>query len=104
MTSTLTSGSEPCTYKEAMKRDDAGLWQEASQYEFDALQKHDVWELCELPPGRKAVGCRWVYRIKTSTVRLGYMYTYLYTHVVPSLLVHAWSHQYTPLQRTTARV
>ena len=50
-----------------MKRDDAGLWQEASQYEFDALQKHDVWELCELPPGRKAVGCRWVYRIKTST-------------------------------------
>ena len=37
-------------------------------------------------------------------VRLGHMYTYLYTHVVPLLLVHAWSHQYTPLQRTTARV
>jgi hypothetical protein len=50
-----------------MTRDDAGLWQNASQEEYDALHQHDVWELCELPPDRKAVGCRWVYRIKTNT-------------------------------------
>ena len=36
-------------------------------------------------------------------VRLGYMYPYLYLYVVSLLLVHTWSHQYTPLQRTTAR-
>ena len=60
----LTSGVEPRTYKEAMSRDDAGLWHEASQQEYNALLEHGVWELCELPPGRKAVGCRWVYRIK----------------------------------------
>ena len=35
-------------------------------------------------------------------VRLGYMYTYLYMHVVSLLLVYAWSHQYTPLQRISA--
>ena len=63
----LTSGSEPRTYAEAMNRDDAGLWQEASQQEYDALMQHGVWELCELPKGRKAVGCRWVYRIKMNT-------------------------------------
>ena len=63
----LTSGSEPRSYKEALTRDDAGLWHEASQQEYDALLKHGVWELCELPTGRKAVACRWVYRIKTNT-------------------------------------
>ena len=50
-----------------MTRDDAGLWQEASQQEYDALMQHGVWELCELPKGRKAVACRWVYHIKTNT-------------------------------------
>ena len=43
-------------------------------------------------------------RSESEIVRLGYMYTYLYMHVVSLLLVHAWSHQYTPLQRTTAWV
>ena len=60
----LTSGLEPRTYKEVMSQDDAGLWHEASQQEYNALLEHGVWELCELPPGRKAVGCRWEYCIK----------------------------------------
>jgi len=51
-------------YKEAMSRDDAGLWHEASQQEYNALLEHGVWELCELPPGWKTVGCHWVYCIK----------------------------------------
>src|ERR1700730_3677369 len=50
-----------------MRRDDAGLWLEACQYEYNALQQHEVWDLWELPTGRKAVGCRWVYRIKTNS-------------------------------------
>jgi hypothetical protein len=63
----LTSGSEPRTYKEAMNRDDAGLWHEASEQEYKSLLEHGTWELCELPPGRKPVGSRWVYRIKTNS-------------------------------------
>ena len=66
----LTSNAEPRTYKEAMSRDDAGLWHKASQEEYNALLEHGVWELCELPSGRKAVGCR-VYRIKMNTVSEG---------------------------------
>ena len=59
----LTSNTEPRTYKEAMSRDNAGLWHKASQEEYNALLEHGVWELCELPSGRKAVGCRWVDQI-----------------------------------------
>ena len=50
-----------------MRHDDARLWLEACQYEYNVLQQHDVWELCELPTGHKAVSCRWVYHIKTNS-------------------------------------
>ena len=33
-----------------------------------SLQENNVWELVELPAGRKAVGSKWVYKIKTSSV------------------------------------
>ena len=50
-----------------MSRDDAGLWHEASQQEYNSLLEHGTSELCELPKGRKAVGCHWVYRIKMNS-------------------------------------
>ena len=28
------------------------------------LQKNDTWELVNLPPGRKLVKCKWVYKTK----------------------------------------
>jgi hypothetical protein len=34
------------------------------QQEMDSLQEHDVWELTELPKDRKAVGCKWVFKVK----------------------------------------
>ena len=34
------------------------------QNEFNSLQQNNVWELCELPKGRKAVGCKWVFKRK----------------------------------------
>ena len=32
--------------------------------EFDSLHRNDVWDLCELPQGRKAVGTKWVFKRK----------------------------------------
>ena len=32
--------------------------------EISALNKNETWEKCELPRGKKTVGCRWVYTIK----------------------------------------
>uniref|UniRef100_A0A2N9IJ59 Uncharacterized protein n=1 Tax=Fagus sylvatica TaxID=28930 RepID=A0A2N9IJ59_FAGSY len=33
--------------------------------ELDALHKTHTWDMTTLPPGKSAVGCKWVYKIKT---------------------------------------
>ena len=40
-------------------------WKTAMQEELEALQKHEVFELTNLPKGRKVIGCRWVFDIKS---------------------------------------
>ncbi|KAK3747962.1 hypothetical protein QZH41_007086 [Actinostola sp. cb2023] len=47
---------EPTTVSEALNGPDADQWHVAMQQEMDSLHKHDVWNLTELPDGRKAVG------------------------------------------------
>ena len=32
--------------------------------EISALDKNKTWEKCELPKGKRTIGCRWVYTIK----------------------------------------
>ena len=32
--------------------------------EIDSLKKNNVWDLVQLPEGRKAIGCRWLYKTK----------------------------------------
>ncbi|WMV28080.1 hypothetical protein MTR67_021465 [Solanum verrucosum] len=32
--------------------------------EMKSLKKNDTWELVDCPPGKKTVGCRWVYTVK----------------------------------------
>ena len=39
-------------------------WKKAMEEEISALNKNDTWEKCNLPKGKKTVGCRWVYSIK----------------------------------------
>ena len=33
--------------------------------ELDALHKTRTWDLVDLPSGKSAIGCKWVYKIKT---------------------------------------
>ena len=56
---------EPATYAQAIVSADAPKWQTAMDSEYDSLIKNGTWSLCELPAGRKAVGCKWVYKVKT---------------------------------------
>ena len=33
-------------------------------FECDAIMKNDTWSLCTLPLGKKAIGTKWVYKLK----------------------------------------
>uniref|UniRef100_A0A2N9IUJ7 Reverse transcriptase Ty1/copia-type domain-containing protein n=1 Tax=Fagus sylvatica TaxID=28930 RepID=A0A2N9IUJ7_FAGSY len=41
------------------------LWQQVLKEELDALLKTGTWDLVDLPVGKSAIGCMWVYKIKT---------------------------------------
>uniref|UniRef100_A0A2N9GDD8 Integrase catalytic domain-containing protein n=1 Tax=Fagus sylvatica TaxID=28930 RepID=A0A2N9GDD8_FAGSY len=53
---------EPHTFREASSDP---LWQQAMKEELDALLKTGTWDLVDLPAGKSAIGCKWVYKIKT---------------------------------------
>lgn len=55
---------DPRTVKEAMSRHDRKLWKKAMDDEFGSLQENKTWDLCDLPPNRKALGCKWVFKEK----------------------------------------
>ncbi|XP_021744832.1 uncharacterized protein LOC110710799 [Chenopodium quinoa] len=55
---------EPRNFKEAMK--DEG-WREAMQKEISTLENNHTWVMEKLPPGKKALGCRWVYKVKLNS-------------------------------------
>ncbi|XP_021742766.1 uncharacterized protein LOC110708850 [Chenopodium quinoa] len=55
---------EPRNFKEAMQ--DEG-WKEEMQKEIDALENNGTWVMEKLPPGKKALGCRWVYKVKLNS-------------------------------------
>src|SRR6195952_2542448 len=47
-----------------MARPDANLWLTAIEAEYESLQRTDTYELTQLPGGRQAIGCKWVFKIK----------------------------------------
>ena len=56
--------SEPQHYKDIFGLPDEKDWNDAVEREFQSMIKNKVYELVKLPPGRKAIGCRWVLRKK----------------------------------------
>lgn len=52
---------EPTSYSEASQNP---LWIEAMNKELLALSNNNTWELTDLPKGKKAIGSKWVYKVK----------------------------------------
>ena len=55
---------EPATVEEALVSPDKAKWLNAMEKEMDSLHANDVWNLVELPEDRKAVGSKWVFKLK----------------------------------------
>ena len=56
--------AEPKSVKEATSGDEFKEWNEAMNNEMQSLDENHVWELAELPAGRKAIGCKWIFKRK----------------------------------------
>lgn len=64
MMSIGSNESEPKTFQDVMKRDDKEMWLEAMKEELKSLHDNNTWELGNLPDNRKAIGCKWVFKLK----------------------------------------
>ena len=56
---------EPDTINEALNCPEKEQWEAAMKAEMDSIYSNDVWDLVELPEGRKSVGYKWVFKKKT---------------------------------------
>lgn len=58
---TITSDYVPTTYKEAVLDE---CFNGAMKTEITTLEDNHTWDVTALPPGKKAIGCRWIYSNK----------------------------------------
>ncbi|KAJ9543849.1 hypothetical protein OSB04_023556 [Centaurea solstitialis] len=61
---TLLANHEPTSYKEASS---SAHWQKAMQEELHALDKAQTWDSVPLPPSKKPIGSKWIFKIKTKS-------------------------------------
>jgi hypothetical protein len=58
----LATLHKPHIYREASTDP---LWQQAITDELNALHKTHTWDMITLPLSKYAIGCKWIYKIKT---------------------------------------
>ena len=56
--------AEPKNIKEALSSPASNEWIAAMNDEMESMKANQVWDLVDLPPGRKAIGNKWVLKIK----------------------------------------
>lgn len=60
----LLLNEEPWNFKEAME---LKVWREACEEEIASIIKNRTWELVDLPKGAKAIGLKWIFKIKRNS-------------------------------------
>ncbi|CAI7904343.1 unnamed protein product [Closterium sp. NIES-54] len=55
---------EPKTLAEALSGPDAEKWKQSVKEEYESLLENEMWELCELPPWKKAISSKLIFRHK----------------------------------------
>ena len=57
----LTSNADPTSFKQVVK---CPHQVEAMNCELEALERNCTWIITPLPPGKQAIGCKWLYKTK----------------------------------------
>jgi hypothetical protein len=57
----LVAAEEPRTVEEALSED---CWRKAMEVEMKAIEDNRTWVVCDLPPKQKAIGLKWVFKVK----------------------------------------
>ena len=65
----MASTVQPCepeswTQMQQLPSHEKEKWKKATDGEMMSLSELNTWELTELPPGKHAIGCKWVFKIK----------------------------------------
>lgn len=57
----LMGVDEPINYGQASKKME---WRHAMYQELELIERNDTWKLMELPPGKKVIDLKWVFKLK----------------------------------------
>ena len=55
---------DPRSYKESMTSSNAPLWKEVINSEIEFIMHNHTWEIVDLPPSAKTIGCKWIFKRK----------------------------------------
>lgn len=59
---------DPTTIREIAKRSDHKNWETAMEEEMKSLRENNTWTMTELPPGRKTIKSKWVFKTKRNDI------------------------------------
>ncbi|GJZ48843.1 retrotransposon protein, putative, ty1-copia subclass [Tanacetum coccineum] len=57
--------NEPDNYKAALLYPESDKWLDAMNVEMQSMKDNEVWDLVDLPPNRKTVASKWLFKKKT---------------------------------------
>lgn len=60
----LAVQADPISLEEALTSSDSTAWWKACCEEISAIIKNNTWVLSKLPPGKKVIPLKWVFKIK----------------------------------------
>ncbi|XP_017484346.1 PREDICTED: uncharacterized protein LOC108373020 [Rhagoletis zephyria] len=64
ITFVLCVSGDPESFEKAVAGDNSDDWKKAMKSEFESLMVNETWVLVDLPPGRKAIPSKWVFKTK----------------------------------------